>query len=90
MSKKTFKAEFGLGDKVRDTITSFTGTITGIAFYLNGCIQCAVVPSVDKDGKIIDTEWFDQQQLEIVTPESKRATPKIGPNGGPQRDAPRG
>jgi len=87
MSKKTFKAKFGLGDKVRDTVTGFVGIITGISFWLNGCVQCGVKPPVDKDGKVLDAEWFDDQQLEIVKAERKRAAP--AETGGPQRDAPR-
>jgi hypothetical protein len=88
MGKKTFKAAFALGDTVRDTVTGFVGKVIGISFWLNGCVQCGVKPPVDKDGKVLEAEWFDTQQLEIVKPERKAAS-KAEPTGGPQRDAPR-
>lgn len=86
MSKKTFKAKFGLGDKVKDTVTGYVGIIVSVSFWLNGCVQCGVKAPIDKDGKVLEAEWFDDQQLELVKAERKRATPEE--TGGPQRDAP--
>lgn len=54
------------GRKVRDRITGFTGTVTGVLFYLSGCNQALVAPEMDKDGKVPDPNWFDVQRLEIV------------------------
>jgi len=55
-----------LGITVKDKITGFTGTVTGFVQYLSGCNQVLVVPSVDKEGKLGDAHWFDEQRLERV------------------------
>lgn len=81
-------SKFNLGDKVQDKITGFVGRVIAISFWLNGCVQCGVKAPIDKDGKIREAEWFDDQQLTLAAPTS--AKPKIGPlTGGPQHDAPR-
>lgn len=56
-----------LGYDVRDRITTFKGTVTGVVIYLSGCHQALVVPKVGKDGKIIEVSWFDVQRLEILS-----------------------
>ena len=86
MAKKTFKANFRLGDKLKDTVTGFQGIAISVSFWLNGCVQFALKPPVDKDGKVQEADWVDQQQLELVKPERKRA--KSPSTGGPKSDAP--
>lgn len=54
-----------LGYKVRDRITGFTGTVTGVVDYLSGCNQALVVPKLKKDGTVADSMWFDVQRLEV-------------------------
>lgn len=53
-----------LGTRVRDRITGFSGVITGFVQYISGCNQALVSAPVDKDGKIMDANWFDIQRLE--------------------------
>lgn len=55
-----------LGSKVRDSITSFEGTVTSRTEYLNGCVRYGVQSNNLKDGKTIDPEWFDIQQLTVI------------------------
>ncbi|MFL5327383.1 MAG: hypothetical protein ACJ8C4_00580 [Gemmataceae bacterium] len=55
-----------LGIRVKDKITGFVGVVTGFVQYISGCNQVLVAPPVDKDGKRIDSEWFDVQRLERV------------------------
>jgi len=55
-----------LGDKVKDRISGFTGIVTTIAHYLNGCARAGVQTSELHEGKPIDTEFFDLAQLEIL------------------------
>ena len=31
--------KYGMLDEVRDTVTGYTGKITGVTAYLNGCVQ---------------------------------------------------
>ena len=69
---KAPKIEFG--KLYRDHITGFQGKCTGICHYISGCTQVLVVPSVDKEGKIVEgdramgftterdaLEWIKQQ-----------------------------
>lgn len=55
-----------LGSKVKDRITGFTGTVTGVAKYLTGCHQACVVPPLAADGAFREAQWFDLQRLEIT------------------------
>lgn len=74
-----------LGDKVRDTITGFAGTLTAKSEYINGCVQFCVSPPVDKDGKLVEAAWIDWQRLEVT--EATNASKPLRAVGGPQ-DAP--
>lgn len=55
-----------LGDKVKDTVTGFTGIAIGKTRWLHGCNRIIVQPEVDKDGKMVEYASFDEPQLEIV------------------------
>jgi hypothetical protein len=58
-----------LGDKVKDRVTGFTGIVTSISHYLNGCIRCGVQPEVlEKDGKYPEALNIDIEQLEVLKP----------------------
>ena len=54
-----------LGFKAKDKITGFYGVIDSVCFDLYGCIQVSLKPTVDKDGKIPESFWFDVTRLEI-------------------------
>jgi hypothetical protein len=72
-----------LGDTLRDTISTFTGVATGKHEYLNGCVRFSVTPQVLHDGKPIESQVFDVEQLELV----KAAEPrKVTPSGGPHKE----
>lgn len=58
------KLEFGL--KVRDKITGFEGTVDGHCVYMTGCSQWRVLPVVDKEGKMQNGHWIDEDRLEEV------------------------
>jgi hypothetical protein len=58
--------EIEIGQKVTDRITGFTGVVTGKVNYISGCEQALVAPRVDKDGKLVSSEWFDVQRLDAV------------------------
>jgi len=48
-----------LGFTFRDRITGFEGIATGHVSYITGCDQLLLVPPVDGDGKVRDSQWFD-------------------------------
>jgi hypothetical protein len=56
-----------LGYQVKDKVTGFTGVGTSLCFDLYGCVQTAVAPSSNKDGKLEDGRWFDNVRLERVS-----------------------
>jgi hypothetical protein len=51
-----------LGRKYKDAITGFSGVAVGHVRYVSGCNQVLLTPPVDKDGKLIDAQWFDEQR----------------------------
>ena len=70
------------GDKVKDTVTGFTGIVTAHAHYSTGCNQVLVQPKLDKKSAWSEPRWFDIERIEIV---------KVGaceiatsPTGGPR------
>jgi hypothetical protein len=65
MVTKEFK--FQNGDKVKETVTGFTGTITGTSFYLTGCNQYLVVPKCKDEFTKAEGIWYDEGRLELVT-----------------------
>ncbi len=83
--------EIELGQKIRDRVTGLKGIATGRCEYLNGCVQYHLKPALDKDGKMVDGDWIDVTQLEVVgrgistiTP----ARPRARVPGGPMAEAP--
>jgi hypothetical protein len=54
-----------LGLTVRDKITGVEGIVDSICFDLYGCVQASVRRGLDKDGKVIDSHWYDVKRLDI-------------------------
>ena len=73
-----------LGDRVRDTITGFEGTVTSITRWLNGCDRVSIQPtSLDDKGQPKDANVFDVLQLEVVEKKGHKTTPRTG---GPREE----
>ena len=64
-----------LGKKVKDRITGFEGIAISCCEYVNGCIEYAVKPKVNKKGEMQEAEWVDDIQLEVIG--DKRGVEKI-------------
>ena len=60
-----FKHE--LGKKGKDKITGFTGILTSRCEFLTGCNRYCIQPTELKDGKPIDSIYFDEDQIEILS-----------------------
>lgn len=58
------------GDLVKDGITGFTGIVVARTEWLNHCIRCTVQPRELKDGKPVESQTFDEEQLEVLEPQS--------------------
>lgn len=54
-----------LGGTYRDVITGFTGVAIGHCEYLTGCNQTLITPKINADGAAKDSNWYDDQRLEI-------------------------
>ena len=52
-----------LGATYTDSITGFTGIVTGVCVYISGCSQALVVSKQNADGSAGRLEWYDIQRL---------------------------
>ena len=77
-----------LGQKAKDKITGFEGILTGRCEYLYGCDQYLITPSVDKEGKRQDGEWFDDGRIEVIGAGVKPEDVQVDEPGGVHSDAP--
>jgi hypothetical protein len=80
-----------LGDKVKDSVTGFTGIAVAVTKWLHGCDRVTVRPEgVNKEGKPYDNYTFDALQLEIVKKRAVKAenakTTRAKTTGGPRDD----
>lgn len=79
-----------LGDRVRDRITGFEGIVIGITEWLYQCRRPIIQPSsLTSDGKLSETQSFDEDQLEIVeagafSPRAIESAPPAEQTGGPR------
>ena len=79
--KRTFtRPELELGDKVKDTISGYTGIAICIGDWISGCRRVTVQARELKDGKPVDAMTFDVEQLEVIEDKSQ---PVSSPSGGP-------
>ena len=71
-----------LGTRCKDTVSGFTGVAVAAHNYLNGCTRITIQPPVDKDGKLPESQTFDEPQLEAIgtaVPDGDKST------GGPEK-----
>ena len=55
-----------LGDEVKDKVSGFKGVVVSEHNYLNGCQRLSVQPKVTKEGKLPNSQTFDEPQLELI------------------------
>jgi hypothetical protein len=72
------------GDTVRDTITGFTGVAVAITTWLNGCTRITVQSKSLHEGKPIEPQTFDTEQMEVI------AAPRIASSANARDDKPGG
>lgn len=71
-----------LGSHVKDIVTGFIGVAVAEHRYLNGCKRVTVQPIADKDGKLPETQTFDEPQLECL---STKMVKGKNDTGGPEK-----
>lgn len=65
------------GDRVKDKVTGAAGIVIARSEWLNGCVQFAVKPPADKNGKMEDSFWVDADQLRVMKKAAVQAMPII-------------
>lgn len=68
-----------LGKTIVDKVTNFSGIASSVSFDLYGCIQVAITPPVDKDGKLVDGRWVDINRVKVVTEDRVMPIPAYAP-----------
>jgi hypothetical protein len=82
------KMELRLGQLAKDIVTGFMGTVTAKVIYLTGCTQYCLSPTeLDKDGKLREGHYFDEQRVELVHDGLLSKFSQIS-TGGPQDNQP--
>ena len=56
-----------LGEKVKETITGYTGIVMARTAYLTGCTQVALAGKVLKDGTVPEWQWFDEKRCVSIS-----------------------
>lgn len=83
-----------LGDKGRDKVTGYTGIVTSITEWLNGCKRVSLQSQELQAGKPVDSLFVDIEQVEYVdeglnkpleTYSSQATKAPGGPRPDPQR-----
>ena len=76
-----------LGDTVKDSISGFVGIAVGKTTWLYGCDRITIHPQgLTKEGKLFDTQSFDEPQLVIVKKAKKKDVPENHTTGGPRAE----
>lgn len=66
-----------LGQRGRDKVTNFTGTVTSVCFDLYGCVQVVLTPDVDKkNAKATDGGWYDINRVELLSEDRRMPVPQ--------------
>lgn len=56
-----------LGKRAKDKITGFEGVLVARCQFLTGCNRYCIQPTELKDGKPIESIYFDEDQIEILS-----------------------
>lgn len=74
--------EIELGNMVQDKITGYSGIVTAITYWLNGCTRCGVQSTELEKGLPQEPQWIDAPQLRVIS-ETKNLKSKNqkGPGG---------
>ncbi len=77
-----------LGDRAKDVISGLKGIVVGRTEWLYGCARIGLQPEELKDGKPVETQWFDEAQVGVVKRGVIKAPALAAPvtsTGGPDR-----
>ncbi len=60
-----------LGRRVKDKISGHEGVCDALTFDLFGCVQVAVAPPVDKDGKFVEGRMLDVHRVQVIDADTR-------------------
>lgn len=72
------RGEVRTGDEARDEITGFRGVVVAVTTWLNGCERVTIQPKKLHEGKPVETQTFDVEQLVVVKPSGRAALRATG------------
>lgn len=75
--------EVKLGDLVKDTVTGYEGIVTSRTEFLNKCVRIGVQAQKLHEGRPVESQMFDIEQVELVEPTAVTTTKKAY-TGGPK------
>jgi len=86
--------KISLGDIARDSITGFEGVVIARTEWLFGCVRFTLQPQALHEGKPVETQTFDEEQLVWVRSTTGALRGAPAQTGGPrpepaQRQVPR-
>lgn len=70
--------EIKCGDEAKDMITGFSGVVVAVTTWLHGCRRITIQPRELKDGKRVESDTFDEMQVEVITPAPRKEPVKTG------------
>lgn len=79
----TIKTNIKFGETYRDKNSGFEGVAVCIVKWQYGCVRVSLQPEIGKDGKLPETQGFDEESLEGVKPVEQRPG---GPSPAPSRN----
>jgi hypothetical protein len=77
------------GVEAYDVITGFTGAIIAYVQYMTGCNQYLLAPRVDKEGKQIESHWFDEARIKVKDKGATVTLDSEPDKNGPDKPAPK-
>lgn len=76
------KTIINLGDEAQDPITGYKGVCICRTEWISGCTRIGLQAPMGKDGKVPDTQHFDEPMLKLLKAGKFAATSKD--TGGPR------
>ncbi len=81
--------EFNMGETLRERVTGFIGVVMARTDYFTDCSHYGLQSKkLDKDGKPVEWQWFDETRLEKVKGSKKLLQKTRKPTSGPHPNAP--
>ena len=76
-----------LGNRVKDSITGYEGTVVGRTEWMYGYTRIGVQSQIPKDSKVLEPKWFDEQLLHLIKDSKiKVSKDSAAKTGGPMKD----